>query len=220
MIEAFIHHYPDILKAFRETIQMLSVSAFFSFMIGLPLGTCLYLSRKNGPRPHPRFYRFFSFLLNIIRSFPFMLFVVAMIPITRKIVGTSLGTVASMIPLSIIGVTVFARQVERSLLEVPKEIVHTATSLGASTWQLVIHFLYVEALPSLILSFSATLISLISYSTVLGVVGGGGIGNFAIIYGYQRYQYDLMYAAIILMIMLVQMIHFTGQKISSYLDRR
>ncbi|MNJ42797.1 D-methionine transport system permease protein MetI [compost metagenome] len=159
-------------------------------------------------------------LVNIIRSFPFLLLVVFMIPLTRMIVGTAIGTLAASIPLSIVAIALYARQVEQALLDVPRGVMEAARSMGASKVEMIVKFLYVEARSGLVLGLTTSTISFISYSTVMGIVGGGGIGDFAIRYGYQRYETELMTGVIILMIVLVQGIQFAGTTASRLLDKR
>lgn len=149
-------------------------------------------------------------IVNIIRSFPFLLLVVALIPVTRFLVGTAIGTIAAAVPLSIIAIAYYARLVEQSLLEVPKGVIEAALSMGASKLGLIFKFLYVEARSGLVLGLTTSTISFISFSTVMGVVGGGGVGDFAIRYGYQRFETEVMIYAILVMIVLVQLVQFTG----------
>lgn len=220
MINVLIQYQAEILKALSQTALMLFISIVAAVLIGLPLGTIIYLSKEEGVLENYWRHKILNGLVNIIRSFPFLLFIVAMMPITRFIVGRSLGTIAASVPLAIIGAALYSRFVEQALLEVPKEIVDTALSLGASTKALIFDFLFVEAKPSLILGLTSSIVSFISYSTVMGVVGGGGIGDFAMIYGYQRYQYDVMYTAIIIMIIIVQIIQYIGHKAALKADKR
>ena len=220
MIDILITHQHEIIKGLGQTALMLIISTLSAVIIGLPLGTIIFLTRKEGIHENKTIHKILNGIVNIIRSFPFLLFIFAMIPITRFVLGRSLGTVAASFPLSFIAAALYSRFVEQALLDVPKEISDTALSLGANTNQLVFDFLYVEAKPSLILGLTSSMVSFVSYSTVMGVVGGGGIGDFAMIYGYQRYQYDVMYTAIIIMIVLVQIIQFTGTHFANKADKR
>ncbi|HEY4537159.1 MAG TPA: methionine ABC transporter permease [Erysipelothrix sp.] len=220
MIDILITHQHEIIKGLGQTFLMLMISTLSAIIIGLPLGTIIFLTKKDGVYENLWLHKLLNGLVNIIRSFPFLLFIFAMIPITRFVIGRSLGTVAASFPLSFIAAALYSRFVEQALMEVPKEITDTALSLGADTKSLLFDFLYVEAKPSLILGLTSSMVSFVSYSTVMGVVGGGGIGDFAMIYGYQRYQYDVMYTAIIIMILLVQIIQFTGNSFARKADKR
>ncbi|UPK44836.1 MULTISPECIES: methionine ABC transporter permease [Paenibacillus] len=218
--ESIVKYQHEIWKAIGETFVMVGISITAAVLIGLPLGTLLYLFRRGQRYQNRPLFTILGSLVNIIRSFPFLLLVVFMIPFTRLIVGTSIGTLAATVPLSVIAIAYYARLVEQALLDVPKGVVEAASSMGASTIQLVVKFLYVEARSSLVLGLTTATISFISYSTVMGIVGGGGVGDFAIRYGYQRFETEIMVFTIIIMIILVQMIQFTGSRLSRWLDRR
>ncbi|MFE6079129.1 methionine ABC transporter permease [Paenibacillus sp. NPDC057886] len=218
--ESVVKYQHEIWKAIGETFVMVGISITAAVLVGLPLGTLLYLFRRGQRYQNRPLFTILGSLVNIIRSFPFLLLVVFMIPFTRLIVGTSIGTLAATVPLSVIAIAYYARLVEQALLDVPKGVVEAASSMGASTLQLVVKFLYVEARSSLILGLTTATISFISYSTVMGIVGGGGVGDFAIRYGYQRFETEIMVFTIIIMIILVQMIQFTGSRLSRWLDRR
>lgn len=218
--DSVVKYQHEIWKAIGETFVMVGISITAAVLIGLPLGTLLYLFRRGQRYQNRPLFTILGSLVNIIRSFPFLLLVVFMIPFTRMIVGTSIGTLAATVPLSVIAIAYYARLVEQALLDVPKGVVEAASSMGASTFQLVVKFLYVEARSSLVLGLTTATISFISYSTVMGIVGGGGVGDFAIRYGYQRFETEIMVFTIIIMIILVQMIQFTGSRLSRWLDRR
>lgn len=220
MIEHILSYQGEILKALRESALLIGIPTLGAVLLGLPLGTILYTSKEDGISPN-RILNFLGNLyVNVVRSFPFLIFVVAMIPITRLITGRFLGTIPATVPLTFVFIALFARLVEQSLLEVPQEIVDTGLAMGASQFQLVFKFLYVEARSSLVLSLTSSMISIISYSTVMGVVGGGGIGDFAMRYGYQQFDYILMYTIVVIMILSVQFIQFTGSRIAQKLDKR
>ncbi|WP_145409669.1 methionine ABC transporter permease [Paenibacillus xylanexedens] len=218
--ESVIQYQDEIWQAIGDTFVMVGISIAAAVLIGLPLGTLLYLFRRGQRYENKPLFTILGSLVNIIRSFPFLLLVVFMIPFTRIVVGTSIGTLAASVPLSVIAIAYYARLVEQALLDVPKGVVEAATSMGASTIQLVVKFLYVEARSSLVLGLTTATISFISYSTVMGIVGGGGVGDFAIRYGYQRYETDIMVFTIIIMIILVQTIQYAGSRLSRWLDRR
>lgn len=218
---AYVAQYQsEIWKAIGETFIMVGISIAAAIILGLPVGTLLYLCRKGQLYENKLVFSVLNGVVNVIRSFPFLLLVVIMIPLTRMLVGTSLGTLAAAVPLSVVAVAYYSRLVEQSLLDVPREVTVTASSMGASTLQLIFKFLYVEARSGLVLGLTTSTISFISYSTVMGIVGGGGVGDFAIRYGYQRFETEIMVFTIIIMIILVQSIQFTGNMLSRLLDKR
>lgn len=210
----------EIWRAIGETFVMVGISIAAAVFLGLPVGTVLFLCRKGKLYENRPLFSVMNGLVNIIRSFPFLLLVVIMIPLTRFIVGTSIGTLAAAVPLSVVAIASYSRLVEQSLLEVPKEVIEAASSMGASTLQIVFKFLYVEARSGLVLGLTTSTISFISYSTVMGIVGGGGVGDFAIRYGYQRFETEIMVFTIIIMVILVQSIQFAGSLAARLLDKR
>jgi len=210
----------EIWRAIGETFVMVGISIAAAVFLGLPVGTVLFLCRKGQLYENRPLFSVMNGLVNIIRSFPFLLLVVTMIPLTRFIVGTSIGTLAAAVPLSVVAIASYSRLVEQSLLEVPKEVIEAASSMGASTLQIVFKFLYVEARSGLVLGLTTSTISFISYSTVMGIVGGGGVGDFAIRYGYQRFETEIMVFTIIIMVILVQSIQFAGSLAARLLDKR
>lgn len=220
MPDVLIRYQTEIIQAILETFLMVGASIIAAVIIGLPLGTMLYMTHPGKPMEHKGLYHLCNAIVNIIRSFPFLLLVVFCIPLTRLIVGTAIGTVAAIVPLSIIAIAHYARLVEQSLLDVPKGIVEAAQSLGANRFQLMTKFVFVEARSSLVLSLTTSIVSFISYSTIMGVVGGGGIGDFAIRYGYQQFKTDLMLYMILIMIILVQLIQLVGTSLARRLDKR
>lgn len=224
-LERLVEYWPRLLESLQESGIMLGFAAFAAILIGLPIGTFLYLSSDGKPlakRPAARLLNsLLNLLVNIVRSFPFLLLVVAMQPLIRATYGRATGDpIAASFPMMVIAIALYARFVEQSLLEIPLGVLELAKSLGATTPQLIFKFLYVEARSSLIIGFTTAFISFISYSTIMGVVGGGGIGDFAIRYGYQRYETDIMYAAIIIIILLVQFIQWAGYRLARALDHR
>lgn len=218
--EMMDRYQSEIWQAIGDTFTMVGISLAAAVLIGLPLGTLLYLTKKGQLYENLYLAGLLNSLVNIIRSFPFLLLVVFLIPFTRMVVGTSIGTEAASVPLSIIAIAYYARLAEQALLDVPRGVVESARSMGASGLQIVFKFLYVEARSGLVLGLTTSAISFISYSTVVGIVGGGGIGDFAIRYGYQRFETDVMVYMIILMIILVQAVQFTGSLISRLIDKR
>lgn len=218
---AYVQQYEnEIWRAIGETFLMVGISIAAAVLLGLPVGTVLFLCRKGQLYENRPLFSVMNGLVNIIRSFPFLLLVIAMIPLTRLIVGTSIGTLAAAVPLSVVAIASYARLVEQSLLEVPKEVMEAASSMGASTLQMIFKFLYVEARSGLTLGLTTSTISFISYSTVMGIVGGGGVGDFAIRYGYQRFETEIMVFAIVIMVVLVQSIQFAGSLAARLLDKR
>lgn len=196
-------------RLFKEaalTLYMVGVSTVFTVLLGLPLGVWLVTSAKDGLRPQPMLNRVLGFIVNVGRSLPFIILLLVLIPFTRAIVGTAIGSTAAIVPLTIAAIPFFARLAETSLREVDPGLVDAAQSMGASKWQVVSKVLIPEALPSLVLAVAITIISLISYSAMAGAVGGGGLGDLAVRYGYQRYQTEVMIATVIFLVLLVQLI--------------
>jgi len=220
MPEIIIQYQTEIWQSIGQTFVMVGISITAALLIGLPIGTLLYLCRKGQLLENRIIYSSLNMTVNIVRSFPFLLLVVFLIPFTRFLVGTAFGTLAATVPLSIVAIAYYARLVEQALIEVPLGIIESAVSMGASTKDVIFKFLYVEARSGLVLGLTTSTISFISYSTVMGIVGGGGIGDFAIRYGYQRFETELMMYVIILMIIFVQIIQFTGTTIAKKIDKR
>lgn len=220
MPEVLIQYKEEILLSIGQTFMMVGVSILAAIVIGLPVGTFIYLTRIGQLLENQIIHTILNLLVNIIRSFPFLLLVVFLIPFTRLLIGTAIGTTAATVPLAIIAIAHYARLVEQSLLEVPKGVVEAALSMGASVKNVIFQFLYVEARSGLILALTTSTISFISYSTIMGVVGGGGIGDFAIRYGYQQFKTDLMMYMIIIMIIIVQCIQLFGTMLAKKLDKR
>lgn len=222
LIEKLSLYQTEMITALGQTLLMIVISMGAALVIGLPMGTIMYLKTINyfQSKGMSILSRGINLYVDIIRSFPFLLFVVSIIPLTRLVLGTSFGTMAAAFPLCFVAIANYARMSEQALLDVPRETVELSKSLGSSTWQLVYHFLYVEARSSLVLSFTTVTIGMVSYSTIMGVVGGGGIGDFAIRYGYQSYEYEVMYTTIIVMIISVILIQKLGTFLANYLDKR
>jgi len=220
MPEVLVQYQTEIWQSIGETFIMVGISILFAIFLGLPLGTLLYLTRKGQLLENQILFSILNLFVNIVRSFPFLLFVVFLIPFTRWIVGTAIGTAAATVPLAIMAVAYYSRLVELSLIDVPKGVMEAALSLGASVPKIIFKFLYVEARSGLVLGLTTSTISFISYSTIVGVVGGGGIGDFAIRYGYQRFETELMFYMIVIMIILVQLIQFIGTTVSKKIDMR
>ncbi|WP_338472520.1 methionine ABC transporter permease [Niallia sp. XMNu-256] len=220
MLDVLVQYEAEIWRSIGETFVMVGVSILAAVVIGIPVGTLLYLYRKGNMLENRYVFSTLNLLVNIIRSFPFLLLVVFLIPFTRLVIGTAIGTTAATIPMSIIAIAHYSRLVEQSLLDVPKGVTEAAISMGASVKEVMFKFVYVEARSGLVLGLTTSIISFISYSTIMGVVGGGGIGDFAIRYGYQQFKTDLMIYVIIIMIILVQLIQFIGTTVSRVIDKR
>ncbi|GAA0464033.1 methionine ABC transporter permease [Alkalibacillus silvisoli] len=220
MPEVLVEYQSEIWQSIGETFIMVGFSILAAILVGLPLGTFLFLCRKDQILENQLVFSSLNLIVNVIRSFPFLLLVVAMIPFTRLIIGTAIGTAAATVPLTVIAIAHYSRLVEQSLLDIPKGVMEAAVSMGASIKEIIFKFLYVEARSALVLSLTTSIISFISYSTIMGVVGGGGIGDFAIRYGYQQFRTDLMFYMIIIMVILVQFIQFSGITIARKIDKR
>lgn len=208
-----------MLVAINQTCQMIAISSIVSVIGGLPLGCLIYWYRSKG-QGQSVIALVLNSLVNIIRSIPFLILVILLIPLTRSIVGTAFGTGAAAVPLSIIGIALYSRFVEQSLLEINQNIIESVLAMGGNGYQILRHVVLVEARSSLVLGLTSVIISLFSYSTVMGIVGGGGIGDFAIIYGYQSNRVDLIIMAVIILIVMIQLIQFTGSFIADRLDKR
>lgn len=212
---------PLLIESLGETGIMMGFAVFAALSLGLPLGTLLFLTAEDKPMENPWLYHSANLFVNITRSFPFLLLVIAMQPAIRLLYGRATGDpIAASFPMMLIAIVLYARFVEQSLLDLPKELIETAESMGATMPQLVWKFLYLEARSSLIIGFTTAFVSFVSYSTIMGVVGGGGIGDFAIRYGYQRYETDIMYMAIIVIIIFVEIIQKLGLTLARKLDKR
>lgn len=220
MPDIVLEYAAEIRLAIGQTFVMVGISILAALLLGLPLGTWLYLSRKGQLLSNQFVFSILNLFVNTIRSFPFLLLVVFLIPFTRFIIGTAIGTAAATVPLAVIAIAHYSRLVEQSLLEVPKGVIEAAVSMGASTREVVLKFLFVEARSGLVLGLTTSIVSFISYSTIMGVVGGGGIGDFAVRYGYQQFQTELMLYMILIMVVLVQLIQFTGTTAARLLDKR
>ncbi|MGO1398503.1 D-methionine transport system permease protein [Brevibacterium sp. Mu109] len=220
ILDVFAESGDKIVEALVETGYMVLAAIVAAVLLGLPLGTLIFLTRRGGLVENRGVWIVAELYVTIVRSFPFLLFVVFMIPVTRLVFGTTFGTTAASFPLAFVAIAIYARLVEQILLELPSGILTAARSMGANIWQTVTKFLYVEARSGLVYALTSATISFVSYSTVLGVVGGGGIGDFALRYGYQEYQFTLMYTAIVLTIAAVLVLQTAGHLISRALDKR
>ncbi len=211
---------PEIVQALGQTFYMLVITIPLAVLLGTPLGTLLFLTRPGSLVKAPRFYVILNGTVNLVRSFPFLILMIAMIPVTRFVVGSALGTTAATVPMVVNSIPYFARFVEQVLLDVNRGVVEAAESMGASGAQIIWKVLYAEARSGLANSITILTVSFLSYSTVAGLVGGGGIGDFAIRYGYYRYQTDVMVFTILLIVAFVQILQFGGNVVVRKLDKR
>lgn len=203
-----------------NTLYMVACSALIAILIGLPLGIVLTLTDRGHLKENRRIHQTLGSFVNIGRSFPFAILIVALIPLTRWIVGTSLGTTAAIVPLSIAAIPFMARLVEGCLNEVDKGMIEAALVMGSTPWQIVAKILVPEALPSLILAATTTVINLIGYSAMAGTMGGGGLGKIAIQYGYQRFNPVLMFVTVIILIILVQAVQILGNAWTRHINNK
>ena len=209
-----------VLEATRQTIVMVFLSTIFSMILGFPIGVLLHVTgseEHGGIIPHPVFCNIISRIVNILRSFPFLILMIVLMPLSRLIIGTSIGTMATVIPLSIAAAPFVARVIESALKEVDPGVVQAAKAMGSSNWQIIYKVLIPEALPSLVSGVTLTIINLIGYSAMAGAIGGGGLGDLAIRYGYQRFRPSYMVAAVVIIIVMVELIQFVGDRISARL---
>ncbi len=208
-MELFFENYGDLLiQATFETLYMTLVSTFFSYVLGVPLGVALSITKKGGITSSPAFNSIVGWLVNIVRSVPFIILMVFVIPLTRLLAGTSIGMNAANIPLIIAATPFVARIVEQSLEEVDRGLIEAAKCMGASDFQIITKVLLVESRPSLIRGLSISSITILGYSAITGTIGAGGLGNIAITYGYQRYIESMIYATVILLIIIVVLIQW------------
>lgn len=220
-LSAFFEQYGLLLvDGTIDTLIMTIASTFFAYVLGIPIGVLLIVTAPDGLRPHAALNAVLGWIVNIGRSIPFIILLVAIIPFTRLIVGTSLGVPGAVVPLIVAAAPFVGRMVEQSLAEVDGGLVEAAQSFGASTWQIVMKVYLRESLPSLIRGVSITFITLFGYSAMAGTVGAGGLGDIAIRYGYQRYQTDVMLAAVILCVALVQVFQSFGDVLARKIDKR
>ena len=210
---------PRLWQESLTTIYMVGISTLFTVLLGLPLGVVLTLTDERGLAPHLVLNRVIGFIVNLARSLPFIILLVVIIPFTRALVGTSIGPTATIVPLTLAAVPFFARVVESTLREVPRGLIEAAQSMGSSNWQTVSKVLIPESLPGLILGIALTLISLVGYSAMAGAVGGGGLGDLAIRYGYQRYETEVMVVTVVLLLILVQGVQWLGDHLAANVSK-
>ncbi|MDD6812099.1 MAG: ABC transporter permease [Lachnospiraceae bacterium] len=209
-----------IVEGIRDTLYMTLVSTLFGYLLGLPMGITLAVTDKNGIKPNAVVYKILDVIANIVRSIPFLILLILIIPFTRFLVGKSYGSTATIVPLTIAAAPFIARMVESSLNEVDKGVIEAAQSMGAGTFTIIWKVLLVEARTSILVGATIATGTILGYSAMAGTVGGGGLGDIAIRYGYYRYQTDIMIVTVILLVVLVQIFQTVGMKLSSRLDKR
>ena len=204
-----------------ETLYVTVLATLFAIVIGLPLGVLLVTGEEKGIRPLPKpLMSFLNVLINLLRSVPFIILMVMVIPLTRAITGTSIGSVASIVPLVVAAFPFVARLVESSLRELDPNIIEMAQSMGASTMQIIFGVMLPESVPSLINNFTLAITTILGYTAMSGAMGGGGLGKIAINYGYSRYKYAVLYLAVIVLVLLVQIFQSVGTSLATHLDKR
>ncbi len=209
-----------LLEGVWDTLYMTVVATFFSYVFGMVMGVVLVICRRDGIRPNALVYGVLDVVVNLTRSFPFLILMIAVIPFTRFLVGTTIGNNATVVPLVLAAAPFVARLVESSLMEVDRGVVEAAQSMGATTWQIIVRVLLPEALPSLINGSAVSAITILGYSAMSGAVGGGGLGKLAIMYGYNRYQTDIMVMTVVLLIIIVQAFQSFGNWATRRSDKR
>ena len=209
-----------LVKNTGLTLYMTLVSTVFAYILGLPMGIALVVTAKEGLRPNKVIYKVLDIIVNVVRSVPFLILLILVIPLTRAIVGKAYGPTATIVPLVLAAAPFIARMVESSLLEVDKGVIEAAQSMGADLMTIIWKVLLGEAGTSLIVGATIVLGTVLGYSAMAGVIGGGGLGDIAIQYGYYRWQGDIMWATVILLVILVQAMQFAGTKLAKKVDKR
>jgi D-methionine transport system permease protein len=209
-----------VLNATGETLYMVLLAGIFTLLIGLPLGVLLFISRRGGLYPMPRLNKGLGGLVNLGRSLPFVVMLIALIPLTRLVVGTTLGSTAAVVPITIGAFPFFARIVENALDEVDKGRIEAILAMGGDIRHVILKVLLPEALPALLAGITLTLVMLIGFSSMAGVIGGGGLGDLAIRYGYQRFNNQVMVATVVVLVILVQSVQSLGDQLVSSLAHR
>lgn len=209
-----------LVKNTGLTLYMTLVSTVFAYILGLPMGIALVVTAKEGLRPNKVIYKVLDIIVNVVRSVPFLILLILVIPLTRAIVGKAYGPTATIVPLVLAAAPFIARMVEPSLLEVDKGVIEAAQSMGADLMTIIWKVLLGEARTSLIVGATIVLGTVLGYSAMAGVIGGGGLGDIAIQYGYYRWQGDIMWATVILLVILVQAMQFAGTKLAKKVDKR
>ena len=209
-----------LVKGIWETIYMVFLSSALSYVIGIPLGIALVVTDKEGISPVPLFNKVLGLIINLLRSVPFIILLIMVLPITKLIVGKTIGSNATVVPLIIAAAPYIGRMVESSLKEVDAGVIEAAKSMGASTWQIIVKVLLPEAKPSLLVGAAISVTTILGYSAMAGFTGGGGLGDIAIRYGYHRYQTDMMMVTVVLLVIIVQLIQEVAMRMSRKSDKR
>ncbi|MDN2484040.1 ABC transporter permease [Kosakonia sacchari] len=212
--------WPLLLNGTLETIYMVGLAAFFTVLIGLPVGVLLFVSRGNGLAPMPKLNALLGAVINVGRSLPFIVLLIALIPFTRALIGTTLGSTAAVVPVTIGAFPFFARLTENALDEVDYGRIEAILSMGGNVWHVIAKALLPEALPTLLASITLTIVMLIGFSSMAGVIGGGGLGDLAIRYGYQRFNDQVMVGTVVILVALVQGVQMAGDRLVRRLAHR
>ncbi len=212
--------WPLLLDGTLDTLYMVVLAALFTLLIGLPLGILLFITRRGGVLPAPRVNQLLGSIINVGRSLPFIVLLIALIPLTRMIVGTTLGSTAAVVPITIGAFPFFARIVESALDEVDKGRIEAILSMGGNAWHVISKVLLPEALPALLAGVTLTVVMLIGFSSMAGVIGGGGLGDLAIRYGYQRFNDQVMIGTVVILVAMVQLVQSTGDHLVRRLAHR
>lgn len=217
----FDHRFVQIIAgSLGETLYMVGVSCALAVVFGLPIGVVLVTTERKGILENPGVNQVFGVVVNIGRSIPFVILMVAIMPFTRLLTGTSIGTTAAIVPLTVAAIPFVARMVETSLREVDQGVIEAAQAMGSSPWEIISKVLIPEAMPSLISGVTITAINLIGYSTMAGAIGGGGLGDLAVRYGYQRFRGDVMFATVVILVLLVQGVQMFGGTLARRVEKR
>ncbi|WP_413498077.1 methionine ABC transporter permease [Buttiauxella gaviniae] len=212
--------WPLLLDGSLDTLYMVSLAALLTVLIGLPLGVLLFLTRRDGVLPAPLFNQVIGSVVNVGRSLPFIVLLIALIPFTRIIIGTTLGSTAAVVPITIGAFPFFARVVENALDEVDKGRIEAILSMGGNVWHIISKVLLPEALPALLAGVTLTIVMLIGFSSMAGVIGGGGLGDLAIRYGYQRFNDQVMVGTVVILVAMVQLVQSIGDRLVRRLAHR
>ena len=209
-----------VVEGIFVTLYMTLATTFMGYVLGLPMGSALVITAPKGLRPNKIIYKVLDVVVNVVRSFPFLILLIVIQPLTRIIVGKSYGPTATIVPLTLSAAPFIARMVESSLLEVDHGVIEAAQSMGANLWTIIWKVMIGEAKTSLIVNVTIALGTILGYSAMAGIVGGGGLGDIAIRYGYYRYDSSIMWVTVVLLIVLVQLMQYVGMKLSKKLDKR
>ena len=212
--------WPLLWQGTKDTLLMTIPSTLFAYLLGIPLGVLLVITRKDHILPHPTFNMVLGFFVNLLRSVPFIILLVMQFPVTRAVMGSAIGTVPIIFPLTVSAFPYVARMVESSLLEVDSGVIEAAQSMGSSTMQIIRKVLIPEAMPSLVNGFAICITTILAYTAMAGAAGGDGLGKYAIAYGLNRREYTMMYASSVCLVILVVFFQFLGTKLSKMIDHR